>query len=64
MVDLQDAQLLRNQLTELARGATISHELFNESAQAQDRRNSDGDGLRSETTSGWAAAVLSIEVGG
>jgi hypothetical protein len=64
MVDLQDAQLLRNQLTELERGATMSRELFTENAQAQDRGNSDRGGLRSKTTSGWAASVLSIEVGG
>lgn len=61
MVDLQDAQLLRDQLTELERGATISQELFTE--QARDRRNSDGEESRSNMTSGWAASVLSIEVG-
>ena len=63
MVELQDAQRLRNQLTELERGALISQELFNESARAQDRKGPDEGGLGSKSGAGWAASVLTIEVG-
>ena len=63
MVDLQDAQRLRNQLTELERGAVISRRLFTENTQAQDRKKPDAGGLRSKSGAGWAASVLTIEVG-